>query len=77
MLVQTIELEGDALHGVGYQLCKDAIDSLPKTVRLGRIRPRAMPSALKLGAYLPTECAAGAIPGHGLDRVPRGAIPLR
>ncbi len=51
--MQTITLSGSALTGVAPELSLFELkESLPATVCLGRVRPKAMPQALRLGAYL-------------------------
>ncbi len=60
MSVATIELTDEALLGVGPFFASTAeMEALPTTVRLGRIRPKAQASCLKLSSYLPAELDAG------------------
>lgn len=57
---QSVMLTGSARHGVGPHVAELA--PLPLTVRLGRVRPAALPSVPRLGAYFDPALMAVAPP---------------
>lgn len=86
MSVATIELEGDALYGVGPTwMASDTVagenycallDQLPTSVRLGRIRPQAQPMCLNLSSYFSdADLAAAPLPAS-INRRDRAAKSL-
>lgn len=57
-----ITLTGDALCGIGRHFCAAAIDGLPETVCLGRIRAKARPPALRFSSFFDELRATGKAP---------------
>ncbi len=72
--MQTIELTGSAIHGVGHYKVSTA--NLPTRVCLGRIKPKAKPSCLKLSSYIDAQ-TMGALPASTNWREKAGASIAR
>jgi len=63
MSCAVVQLTGDALRGVESNLVPHALmAAMPKTVCLGRQRPKARPQALRLSCYFDEAMAALALP---------------
>lgn len=60
----TVELTGEAVHGVGNDTMRSFTASLPVAVKLGRRKPKARPQALSFGAYYAEELMAVPPPGE-------------
>lgn len=70
---QTVTLSDEALIGVGPARTRGLMAQLPKTVRLGRIRPKARPMVPRLRAYF---TASVPTPPASINRRDKAAISL-
>lgn len=73
MAVDEITLSGDATVGVGPHIATTA--QLPLTVKLGRIRPKAIPSVLRFANYF-SEITAATPPPDSINRRDKAAAAL-
>jgi hypothetical protein len=70
-------LTGSALTGIApHLLSAGLLPSLPETVRLGRIRPKARPLALALSNYLSAEALAASPPPPSVDYAAKAMAAL-
>jgi hypothetical protein len=60
--VPAVTLSGSALTGIAPRLLARPVAELPHVVRLGRIRPKARPLALRLAAYIDLDRLLAALP---------------
>ena len=71
---EEVTLTGSALYGVGPARLRSLYEQLPRTVRLGRIRPAARPPALRFAAFF--DPARATPPPVSVNRRDKAAAAL-